>query len=151
MALIGLNRPDKLNAIDVRVLDGLQAAMDWAEAEPKVRAVVVRGAGKRLLRGRRPGVADRDRAATRRGSTGSSTAGTRAATDRAVSPLPSIAAVHGFAFAGGLELTQVCDFVVVGDADASSVTSTPTTGCSRPAGPPSGCRGSWGCATPSGC
>ena len=28
--------------------------------------------------------------------------------------MPSIAAVHGFAYAGGLELTQACDFVVLG-------------------------------------
>ena len=31
------------------------------------------------------------------------------------SPLPIIAAVHGLAFAGGLELVEVCDLVVIGD------------------------------------
>lgn len=113
-ARIGLNRPEKLNAIDARVLDGLEAAMDWAEGEPRVRAVVVHGAGKAFSAGGDLAsltgiVHDRERldAFFERWHA------VYARIER--SPLPSVAAAHGVVFAGGLELTQVCDFVVAGD------------------------------------
>src|SRR5256885_14625237 len=40
-----INRPDKRNAINDAVLDGLEAGLHRARRDPDVRAVVLRGAG----------------------------------------------------------------------------------------------------------
>ena len=46
VALITLNRPDRLNAMDQPMLVELLAALDAAEADPETGAVVVTGAGR---------------------------------------------------------------------------------------------------------
>ncbi len=51
VALLTLNRPDKLNAINVGVIDALDAALDAAEADESVRAIVVAGAGRAFSAG----------------------------------------------------------------------------------------------------
>ncbi|OLT09048.1 hypothetical protein BJF78_06825 [Pseudonocardia sp. CNS-139] len=112
---IVLARPAKLNAINSDVLAGVVAALAGFEERPELRAVVIRGEGrcfsaggdlaevKELVRDpvRYSEFLDRWHAGL-------------AAVEN--SPLPVIAAVHGFAFAGGLELIQVCDLAVVGDS-----------------------------------
>ncbi|HEY3482563.1 MAG TPA: enoyl-CoA hydratase-related protein, partial [Streptomyces sp.] len=45
VARITLNRPERTNAISATMLDELARAMDAAEADAAVRAVIVRGAG----------------------------------------------------------------------------------------------------------
>ena len=51
VALLTLNRPDKLNAINVPVIEALDAALDAAEADDAVRAIVVAGAGRAFSAG----------------------------------------------------------------------------------------------------
>ena len=46
VALITLNRPEKLNAITVAMIEGLVSALDAADADDAVRVVVVTGAGR---------------------------------------------------------------------------------------------------------
>ena len=48
-AWVTLNRPDKLNALNGAVLEGLQAALDRAVADDEVKVVVVTGAGERAF------------------------------------------------------------------------------------------------------
>ena len=43
--LLTLNRPDKLNALNTALADGLVASLDAAEADGTVRSIVVTGAG----------------------------------------------------------------------------------------------------------
>ena len=50
-AVITLNRPEKLNAVRMRTLDELIAALDDADADDCVRAVVVTGAGRAFCAG----------------------------------------------------------------------------------------------------
>jgi enoyl-CoA hydratase/carnithine racemase len=112
VATVTINRPEKLNAIDSGVLTGIRTVLSGLEGNPSVRALILRGMGRAFSAG-----GDLDEVAA-------------LANDKARfsdfldywheslqciqdSPLPSIAAVHGFAYAGGLELTQVCDFVVL--------------------------------------
>lgn len=113
IATLTINRPDKLNAIDSVVLTGIRTALAGIEEDPSVRAVIVRGAGRAFSAGGDLGevsalVGDK----TRFGSFLDYWHESLLLLEN--SPLPSIAAVHGFAYAGGLELTQACDFVVLG-------------------------------------
>ena len=48
-ALITLNRPDKLNALDYALIDRLLEVLDIAEDDDEVRAIVLTGAGERAF------------------------------------------------------------------------------------------------------
>jgi enoyl-CoA hydratase/carnithine racemase len=51
LATITLNRPDRLNAYDVKLKDGLVAAFDMIDADDSVAAVVVTGSGRAFCAG----------------------------------------------------------------------------------------------------
>jgi enoyl-CoA hydratase/carnithine racemase len=109
---ITLNRPEVRNALDGETVTELEAAFD--ELGETARAVVVAGAGDHFCAG-----ADLRHVARLRDDR----AGLRAfiaqinrAFDAAGRcPVPVIAAVQGYALAGGFELMQACDLVLVAD------------------------------------
>jgi enoyl-CoA hydratase/carnithine racemase len=109
---ITLNRPAARNALDGTTVTELEAALD--ELGTTARAVVVAGAGDNFCAG-----ADLRHVAGLRDDP----AGMRAfiaqinrAFDAAEAcPVPVIAAVQGYALAGGFELMQACDLVLVAD------------------------------------
>ena len=49
IALITLNRPDKLNALNYALIDRLMAVLDAIETDASVRAVILTGAGERAF------------------------------------------------------------------------------------------------------
>ena len=51
IAVLTLNRPDKLNAINTEMLDAINQAMDDAEDNHNVRAIVLKAAGKSFSAG----------------------------------------------------------------------------------------------------
>jgi enoyl-CoA hydratase/carnithine racemase len=51
VATITLNRPDKLNALDIDMYEGLLAALDETDGDDTVRAVIVTGAGRAFCAG----------------------------------------------------------------------------------------------------
>jgi len=51
LARVSLNRPDKANAMDWAMWQELRQAMQWADAEPGVRAVLLRGEGANFTAG----------------------------------------------------------------------------------------------------
>ncbi len=51
VAEISLNRPDRSNALNEAMWQELRTAMQWADAVPEVRAVVLAGAGKNFCAG----------------------------------------------------------------------------------------------------
>jgi enoyl-CoA hydratase/carnithine racemase len=114
VAHLVLNRPDKLNAIDGRTLALFASAIDEIEADPSIRVVLLRANGKVFCAG-----ADLDYIGVqmRSAATFDSFLATWHTVFRRIERCdrPTIAAVHGLALAGGLELTQVCDVVVAAD------------------------------------
>lgn len=106
-----LNRPDKLNALDQAMVDALHAALDRIEADATVRVVVVTGAGHKAF------VAGADIAQLRQRRADDALKAINAALfDRiARLPMPTIAAVNGFALGGGCELAIACDLRMASD------------------------------------
>src|SRR5262245_8495660 len=103
--LITLNRPDARNAVNTALAEGVAAALDELDSSDDLFAGVLTGAGKgfssgmdlkAFVTGERPWVADRGFAGI-----------TRRAADK-----PLVAAIEGFAVAGGLEIALSCDLIV---------------------------------------
>jgi enoyl-CoA hydratase len=111
VALVTLNRPGQLNALNAALLAELAEALETLDADRACRCIVLTGAGTRAFAA---GADIRELA----GQTPSTLAegGTFGAWDRiARIRAPLIAAVRGYALGGGCELAMSCDMIVAGD------------------------------------
>jgi len=117
IALLTLNRPERLNALSYALIDRLMAHLDLIEVEATVRAVILTGAGERafsagadihefsgsVARGANAAIRD----FVRRG---------QAMTARLEAfRKPVIAAVNGLAFGGGCEITEAVHLAIASD------------------------------------
>jgi enoyl-CoA hydratase/carnithine racemase len=106
VAVITLNRPDKLNAINDEMLNGLLDAVDEVSRSKAIGAAVLTGRGRAFSTGgditAMSGMDERTFADT------ISLYMQVSAAFRAC-PKPIIAAIHGYALAGGFELALGCD------------------------------------------
>ncbi len=103
--VVTINRPDQRNAVNAAVAEGIAHAMDELDGDDSLSLGVLTGAGKgfcagmdlkAFVAGESPYFGDR---------------GFAGITQRA-SAKPLIAAVEGFAVAGGLEVALSCDLIV---------------------------------------
>jgi len=109
LCTLTLNRPDKRNALNGDVFAALCDALDMIEANGSIGCVVLRGAGKGFSAG-----ADLGGVGT--GSGGASGGGPHA-NQKVIERLanlavPTVAAIHGTCFTGGLELALGCDILI---------------------------------------
>jgi len=115
VALLTLNRPGKLNAINVPVIEALDAALDAAEADDAVRAIVVAGAGRAFSAGfdldMGMGEGKPDPADVRRALENDF----RLIMRFWDSPKPTVAAVHGYCLGSALELAVACDITIAAE------------------------------------
>ena len=105
---ITINRPSAKNAVNKDVAEGIAAALDALDADDNTHVVILTGAGgtfcsgmdlKAFVTGETPYVAGRGFAGM-----------VEKSTDK-----PMIAAVEGYALAGGCELAITCDLIVAAD------------------------------------
>ncbi len=105
---ITLNRPEARNAANKALAEGVAAAVDELESNPDLRVAILTGAGgtfcsgmdlKAFVSGETPNVEGR---------------GFGGLTEYTAKK-PIIAAVEGYALAGGLELAISCDLIVAAD------------------------------------
>lgn len=107
-AIITINRPKVLNALNATVLDELGRAVDELEKDSTIRAVIITGSGEKAF------VAGADIAelnALADGAAGATKASAGHVLTRKIerSRLPYIMAINGFALGGGLELAMAGD------------------------------------------
>jgi enoyl-CoA hydratase len=105
--IITLNRPDARNAVNRALAEGVAAALEELDADDSLSVGVLTGAGggfcagmdlKAFVKGETPYVGDRGFAGIAQRS----------------SRKPLVAAIEGFAVAGGLEVALACDLIVAG-------------------------------------
>ena len=127
LAHVRLNRPDKLNSLSPEMFDAIAEAGRSLAGDPTVRAVVLSGEGRAFCSGldfgnfQRMGESGQSQVNTSEKSSGSLTARTDAPANRAQMPahvwsevpVPVIAAVHGYAFGGGLQVALGADIRLV--------------------------------------
>ena len=122
VAVITLNRPERLNAMDQSMLEALNQAAQRAEQDDHIRAVVLTGSGNAFSSGfdlkaqaeHTPRGIDEWRPILRRNFDACMTFWHLAK--------PTVAAVHGPALAGACELAMACDITV---ADETAVFGEP--------------------------
>ncbi|WP_170418174.1 enoyl-CoA hydratase [Ruegeria atlantica] len=111
VALIKLDRPDALNALNSQLAQELCAALEDADSNDKVRCIVITGSDKAFAAG-----ADIKEMSEMSFVDVYSSNLFGSLNDRVCAiRKPIIAAVAGYALGGGCELAMLCDFIIAAD------------------------------------
>ncbi|MDO5704772.1 MAG: enoyl-CoA hydratase [Paracoccus sp. (in: a-proteobacteria)] len=111
VALIRLNRPEALNALNGRLLNELSQALTEADHNDKVRCIVLTGSEKAFAAG--ADIKEMSEKSFVDVFTADLFTGPTDAIMRVRKPI--IAAVSGYALGGGCELAMACDFIIAAD------------------------------------
>jgi enoyl-CoA hydratase/carnithine racemase len=107
-ARLTLHRPDKRNALSIRLRDAISDALDELEADDALKCVVFTGAGTVFCAGF--DLSEFPRALEEEAYSRELWASSDRYHDRVLRfPLPTIAAINGPALAGGFDLAVLCD------------------------------------------
>ncbi len=112
IAILTLNRPDKLNAINGLMVDELNNALDLAEADERVRVIILNGAGRAFSAGFDLTAGDESSSA----DVGFWRKELRRDFDIIMRfwdcPKPTIAAVHNYCLGSAMEMAIACDITI---------------------------------------
>jgi enoyl-CoA hydratase len=108
VAVLTLNRPDVLNALSTDLLVALRDTIRSLDGDGGVRALVLTGAGRAFAAG--ADIAEMRKMTPLEGER-FSRLGHEAFAALEALPIPTIAAVNGFALGGGCELACACDWI----------------------------------------
>lgn len=111
IAVVTINRPDAMNAINDEVARDLERYVQQTEAEEDIWVTVLTGAGQKAF----SAGADLKMISQGRGRSLSTEEGGFGGFVRAARSKPWIAAVGGYALAGGFELALACDMIVASE------------------------------------
>ena len=113
IAVATINRPKALNALNSQVLEDLNEMMDLVNADEEIRALVLTGAGEKAF----VAGADIGEMSTLTKAEGEAFGkkGNDVFRKLETMPIPTIAAINGFALGGGCELSMSCDIRICAD------------------------------------
>ena len=110
---VTLNRPEKLNALSVEMSDQLEQLVKDAASDPTIKAMILTGNGRAFSTGF--DLQGEDFEMDYEGWLEDIGANCRRFRTIWEAPIPIIAAVNGYALAGGLELMMVCDLAIAAE------------------------------------
>ena len=113
IAVATINRPKALNALNSQVLEDLNELVDLVTADEEIRALVLTGAGEKAF----VAGADIGEMSTLTKAEGEAFGkkGNDVFRKLETMPIPTIAAINGFALGGGCELSMSCDIRICAD------------------------------------
>jgi enoyl-CoA hydratase len=115
LAVLTLNRPEKMNSLSDELLADFRAAMDSCERDEKIRALIVTGSGKAFSAGFDISPRERPRT-TVQDWRDHAKDGNETWLRIWRSRLPVIAAVNGYCLGGGCDLSMTCDYTVAAES-----------------------------------
>ena len=113
IAVATINRPKALNALNSQVLEDIDQLVEQVKADDEIRALVITGSGEKAF----VAGADIGEMSTLTKAEGEAFGkkGNDVFRKLETLPIPTIAAVNGFALGGGCELTLACDLRIASD------------------------------------
>ena len=119
IAVITLNRPDVLNALNLEILKELNKVLEEIRKNSKIRAIVVTGAGRAFSSGADLGGAMDEAVIRERIEFGQKVFDKIEEFDK-----PVVAAIQGYCLAGGMELALACDMRIASEDARFALTET---------------------------
>jgi enoyl-CoA hydratase/carnithine racemase len=121
VATVTLNKPEKMNALDLAMWRELGQTFQGLSADDSLRCIVLRGAGEKAF----SAGADIEEFERERNSAEKSRAYSRV-TQAALAAIaecrhPTIAQIHGACVGGGLEMATMCDMRICGESSRFGV------------------------------
>jgi enoyl-CoA hydratase/carnithine racemase len=116
IAVITLNRPEKLNAFDERMIREMRAAIWEANFDERIRVIVITGAGRAFCSGRDINGLDYENNLPTQQYRAYVRANHEMLDDLEAIEKPVVAAINGIAAGGGTEIAIACDFRIVAES-----------------------------------